>query len=255
MAITTGSYNTVVVTRDQLITDALQDLRQFGPADTVPPADITAAALKLNFCIKKWQTKGLLQWCRDIVTVPLQANKSSYTIGPSGADVTSYRPLRVNEGSYIRYTAGGQNFDTPLQVVSRKEYEQFGNKLSNGVVNSVYYQPTMGSGGYNPANSPGTLYVYVTASDTTRTLYLDVQRPIQDVLAAGDALDFPTEWYEAVVKGLAAAMADKYEVPEDRIKRIKAEAKQALDEINDYSSTEEAPFWFQPDFQMGEGRS
>ena len=254
MATTTGSYNTVVVTRDQLITDALQDLRQFGTADTIPAADITAAALKFNFLIKKWETVGLLQWCRDIIPVPMIANKQIYTIGPSGADITSYRPLRVMEGSYIRYTAGGQNFDTPLDVLSRVEYEQLGNKLANGTPNSIYYQPTMGAGAYNPANSPGTLYVYVTASDTTRTIYLDVQRPIQDVLATGDALDFPVEWYDAISKGIGAAMADKYEIPEDRISRVKAEAAQALKEINAWSATEESPFWFVPDPQMNMGR-
>lgn len=255
MAQTSGAVNTIIITRDQLITDALQDLRQFGTADPIPAADITAAALKLNMLIKKWQVKGLLQWCRDTVQIPMQVGKVSYTIGPVAADVISYRPLRALEGSFARYTVNTQNFDTPLTLMSRLEYDQLGNKNSLGVPNSYYYQPTMGPGSsaYNPANSPGTLYVYVTASDTTRTVFLEVQRPIQDVLAAGDALDFPVEWYDAITRGIAAAMLDKYQVPEDRAKRVIMQAREALEEITDYSATEEAPFWFQPDYMMNGG--
>lgn len=252
MSVTTGVINTVVITRDQLIADALQDLRQFGTVDTIPAADITKAAMKMNMMIKKWSTKGLLQWCRDTLVIPMQVGKQSYTIGPSGADFTSYRPLRALEGSFIRVVTGGIPFDTPLTLMSRVEYQQLGNKASLGVMNSYYYQPTMGGGltAYNPANSPGTLYVYTTAQDTTRTIYLEVQRPIQDVLASGDALDFPLEWYEAISKNIQAAMADTYEVPEDRLKRIKGEAQALLDEMVDYSATEDAPFWFQPDTMM-----
>lgn len=252
MANTSGSVNTVVVTRDQLITDALTDMGVYGYPDTIPAADITGAALKLNFCIKKWATKGLLQWCRDTISIPMQANKFVYTIGPVGADVTSYRPLRAMEGTFIRQVVGTTNIDTPLIILSRLEYQQETNKGVGGVPNSVYYQPTMGGGtsAYNPANSPGTLSVFVSPLDATRTVFLEVQRPIQDVLAAGDAFDFPLEWYEAITKGLAAALVGKYEVPLDRRRMIKDEAKEALDEIVDWSATEEAPFWFAPDPQM-----
>jgi hypothetical protein len=251
MANTSGSINTIIITRDQLITEALQDIRQFGTVDTIPAADMTKAALKLNMLIKKWQTKGLLQWCRDTLVIPMQVGKISYTIGPVGADFTSYRPLRAVEGSFLRIITGGQPFDTPLTMMSRVEYQQLGNKAALGVMNCFYYQPTMGgASAYNPANSPGTLYVYTTAQDTTRTIYLEVQRPIQDVLAANDALDFPVEWYEAIVKSIGAAMGDVYEIPEQRLIRIKQEAKALVDEITDYSATEDAPFWFQPDTMM-----
>jgi hypothetical protein len=59
----------------------------------------------------------------------------------------------------------------------------------------------------------------------------------------------PLEWYEALTKNLSAAVADKYEVPEDRIRRIKQEAKEALAEIVDWGATEQATMYFQPDYQ------
>mgnify|MGYP003350316131 CR=1 FL=1 len=61
----------------------------------------------------------------------------------------------------------------------------------------------------------------------TRTIFLEVQRPIQDITDSADVFDLPMEWYEALSKGLAAEVADKYEVPEDRIRRIKHEAAEA----------------------------
>lgn len=255
MANTSGAVNTVIVTRDQLITDALQDLRIYGPADPIPATDITACALKFNMAIKRLQTKGLMQWCRDTVQVPCQANKFVYTIGPVGADVTSYRPLRAMDGTFIRQLIGTTNIDTPLILLSRVEYQQQTNKGTTGVPNSFYYQPTMGPGStaYNPANSAGTLSLWVSPIDATRTVFLEVQRPIQDVLNANDAMDFPIEWYDTVVAVVAAAVADKFEIPEDRIKRKKQEATDMLDDMTDWSATEEAPFWFQPDMQMYQG--
>jgi hypothetical protein len=85
----------------------------------------------------------------------------------------------------------------------------------------------------------------------TQTVFLDVQRPTQDMINSDDAFDFPVEWYLAIVKNLRAEMADKYEVPEQRLVRLKNEAREALDEIADWGATEEAPMKLQPDRRLG----
>lgn len=259
MATTSGSINQVIVPASEIIKDALQDLRvvQDGVAPT--PGDTTDAIRKLNFLLKKWATKGLMLWTLDTLIIPMQAAKTFYTIGPVGADVTSYRPLRALDGTFARQVTGGQNLDTPLTLLSRQDYMSLGNKGSSGVINSFYYDPQMSttalgvsapSTAYNPANSVGVFYFYVTPSDTTRTAYVQVQRPIQEITTDTQTFDLPLEWYEALTKNLAASLSDKYEIPEQRLMRLKQEAKFLLEEIADWGATEQAPITFQPDYQM-----
>jgi hypothetical protein len=88
----------------------------------------------------------------------------------------------------------------------------------------------------------------------TRTLFLDVQRPIQDVTQETDLIDIPLEWYEAVSKACAASMTDAFEIPEPRLMRIKKEARELEDELADWGATEQAPISFQPDWRMYQQR-
>jgi hypothetical protein len=252
MATTTGTINTITATLSDIIKDALQDLRQLSDGGLPSAGDTTDCTRKINYLLKKWAIKGQLLWCLDTLALPCVTSKTSYTIGPVGADLISYRPLRVLNGSFIRLVTAGLPYDTPLIILSRLEYAQEGAKGAPGIVNSIYYDPQMTQApnvAYNPANAAGVLYVFVTPVDATRTIYLKVQRPIQDISAVGDTFDLPLEWYEALTKNLSAAIADKYEVPEDRIRRIKQEAKEALAEIVDWGATEQATMYFQPDYQ------
>ncbi|MGH7782238.1 MAG: hypothetical protein ACREO5_00110 [Candidatus Binatia bacterium] len=254
MAATSGTINTVTVTRLNIITDALQDLRQLSDGGVPTAGDLTDCARKLNMLLKKWAIKGRLLWCLDTIVVPCQANKTVYAIGPTG-DVVTYRPLRAFNSSFVRLVTGGQNIDTPLIVFSKLEYDQMSNKGVTGVPNSVYYDPQMTltpNAGYDPSQSNGQLYVFVTPLDATRTIYLKVQRPIQDINNDGDTFDMPLEWYETLTKNLAAAVADKYEIPENRIMRIKNEAKESLDELSDWGATEQASMFFQPLYEGGD---
>ena len=73
----------------------------------------------------------------------------------------------------------------------------------------------------------------------TRTVHLNVQRPIQDITQSiGHCLDLPLEWYDALVKGLRAEVCDAYEIPEQRLQRIMGVRAQqvALDEITDWGA-------------------
>lgn len=257
MAVTSGKINTITVTRDTMIVDALEDLRVLLDGGNPSAGDITAGARKLNFLIKKWAIKGLLLWCRDTIQIPLVTNKFRYTIGPTG-DVVTYRPLRVLEyGSFIRQTCGN-TFppDIPLTLLSRREYMELSQKSMTGTPNSHYYDPQMAPSplqSYDPALANGVWYCWTAPVDLTQTAFIEVQRPIQDMTSGAESFDLPLEWYEAISKNLSAALSDKYEIPEQRLRRIKEEAKEAIDEIADWGSQEVAPISFQPDMSTWRG--
>lgn len=256
MPVTSGTYNKVTLTVEQVVRAAMQDIRVLPVGRNPSPNDLTDCALRLNAMCKVWATKGLLLWLYDLVAIPLVQNKFRYTIGANGDVDPGYRPLRAMEGSYIRTACSPTPYDTALTLLSRVEYLQIANKSVTGIPNSFYYDVQLGPGpnpvSYDPyAEGWGVLYVWVAPSDETRVAYINVERPIQDQTAGGHAFDAPAEWYDPIIKNLAARIADMYEIPEDRIRRLKMEADAALTEIADWGMQEWAPVRFQPSFAQG----
>jgi len=244
---TTGTAS-LSCTRDQLITEAYKKIRVLAEGQSASATQISDVTLRLNMIIKNCMSNGLLLWTYQQIIIPTVAAQVAYTIGPSGANVTTTRPLRVAEyGNFIRQVSGGQNLDTPLRVISRAEYFQYGNKGASGVINTIYYDSQFNTATTpSPSTGYGTLYVYVAPADTSRTIYLNVQRPLYDMSAGTDEFDFPAEWFYYLVYALAADIADDNEVPEDRIMRLEQKAAGLLNNLMDWA-IETAPMTFGAD--------
>jgi len=218
---TTGTAS-LLCTRDDLITEAYKKMRVVMEGGVASATQIADSTLRLNMIIKYCMAQGLPLWTYQQIVIPTVASQVAYTLGPVGADVTTVRPLRIAEyGNFIRQISSGQALDTPLRVISRAEYMQFGNKGALGVINTIYYDSQFNTATTpSPSTGYGTLYVYVAPSDTTRTIYLQAQRPLSDMTTGTDEFDFPAEWFYYLVYALAADLADDNEVPEDRIARL-----------------------------------
>jgi hypothetical protein len=174
--------------------------------------------------LKNVQSQGLIVSQFAQISFACQNAKVAYTIGPSGADVNSWRPLRLYDGSFWRKTVAGVVTDTPLELMSRQTYEQQATKGATGIINAVYYQPNIDIAANltSPGTGWGTAFLYLPTTDTTITVYLNVLRPIFDLGATTtQELDLPSEWFQAIVWGVAADIADEYEVPEDRCLRLR----------------------------------
>ena len=194
---------TYSVTRDQIITAALRKL-QVTELGTTPDADtVTNAAQALNIMIKAWQTQGIKLWTVSEYTLPLVAAQRTYTISPSGSNLTADKPLKVIQ-AWLRNTSVTPNIDTPLQILSRQEYNILGSKDSSGMINSVWYEP---------GATVGTLTTYLNPDSTTATnytLHFIGQKPITDISLSTDVPDFPNEWMQSLVWGLADELAIEY---------------------------------------------
>lgn len=247
---TTGNAS-FTVGCDDLVSASLRVLRVLGEGQKANQEQVNNGREALNILLKNMQANGLALWTYQWIAVPCQSNKYTYTLGPTGADVTCVRPLRLFPGSYIRFTAGGQTYDTPLRIISRVEYAQFGAKGTQGIPNSLYYFPGIDIAGglTSPSDGYGTLYAYVNPIDASRTIYGNFQRPIYDVDSFGDELDLPVEWLLPLKWSLAAEMADEYEVPEERIMRVEKKSLYYREQMQDWS-TEQASVTFEPDMMV-----
>jgi len=122
---------------------------------------------------------------------------------PVVVDVTTDKPLKVIQ-AWLRNTSVTPNIDTPVQILSRQEYNVLGSKSATGQVNSIWYDPRV---------THGEVKTYLTPDATTATnyrLYMVGQQPIGDILLSTDIPDFPTEWMQALVWGLADELAIEY---------------------------------------------
>jgi hypothetical protein len=152
------------------------------------------------------------------------------------------KPLKMLQAFY-RNNQSTPPVDVPLQMFSKKEYNELGSKFSTGVSNSIFY---------DVKTTYGTLYVYVTPNSTVATnynLHLVMQMPIQDINKASDVPDFPNEWFNVLVWNLADQMAVDYSVPQNKRAEILAKAKLYKDQLEGWDVDSYSTF-FQPDFRM-----
>ena len=226
--------------RDQMIASSLRTLRVLQDGQTPTTNDITIGSEALNILLKNWQVQGFILSLYQQVAIPCVAAQASYKIGPSGADLAIPRPIRLFDGSFIRQTVGGVVTDTALEILSRQAYQQVTTKAVTGVTNAIFWQPAIDlvpvAGKYytSPSVGYGTLYLYFPSVDNTYTIYANFQRPVYDMISAGDEFDVPQEWFLAIKYGLSSILADEYEVPEDRCMRVFKMAELYRQQLQDW---------------------
>lgn len=234
--------STYSITRDQIIITALRKLGTVEPADTTSTIDsniVTNCAQALNLMVKQWMTEGIKLWTVTDYTLTLVASQTSYIIGPSGPDLVADKPLRLIQG-LLRNISVTSYIDTPLQILSKQEYTTLGSKFSTGIANSVYL---------NPGLTSATVKFFLTPDTSTATNYraiLTCQRPIYDISASNDVPDFPNEWMQALVWGLADQLSLEYGLPVNHRQEVLLRAEKYKMQLMDWDVEYESTF-FHPD--------
>lgn len=241
----TSGTTTFSVTRDDIINAALRACGVLQDGQTASTQQLTDGAQALNLLLKYYATKGWLLWVYEWVPIPLVAAQASYTIGPSGANVTDDRPLRVARGFIRNLTT---NFDTPMLMLTRQAYDMTTPKDTPGVPNSFYYDPQVVSGGTTVGK--GTVYVWPVPTDASYSVYLTVQRHIQDITSGSQQFEVPQEWFLPLKWQLASEIGPEYGVTERSQQRIDGKAEYYLTQVSDFAVAEEDGVSFTP-YQQG----
>lgn len=233
----TSGVTTYNLNRDQLIRGALRLAGGLAQGETPTNDQYTEANEALNVMVKAMMGLGMPLWAVKKYEITLTANAASYRIGV-GQTVATPKPLKIYQ-AWIRY---GTTNDAPVQIVSRQEYNQLGNKTSTGTPVQIYY---------DPQNTYGDLYVYPVADATvasTKTLFIVYQRPFEDFVAATDDPDFPQEWTEALKYGLAVRLAPEYGLDKGSRTMLFQEYQIILNQAQGFNQ-EEASVFMQPDYR------
>ena len=228
---TSGTYS-FTTTRDNLITGALRLCGVIAQGETPSATQISEGADALNYMVKALEAEGMPLWAITTTTITPVANQTSYTI----ATPKLLKPIQAwNRQTY-------SNVDIPMRLISRQEYNILGNKSTTGNPIQMYFQPN---------RDDTTVYLFPTPDSTSagnNVIYIVAQRPFQDFDTATDTPDFPQEWYEAVLYGLAQRLAGLYNIDVETRKMIAAEAAQFKQTALSFG-TEEASLFFQRDWR------
>lgn len=110
--------------------------------------------------------------------------------------------------------------DVPLIRLSRTDFFTLSDKDTSGIPVNFYYDPQL---------TNTVLHVWPTANATfakNSTLQLLIKKPFDDMDNANDDFEFPQEWYEAIVYGLAERIAPMigYPIPDRQLLKMEAGA-------------------------------
>ena len=113
--------------------------------------------------------------------------------------------------------------DVPLIRLSRNDFFTLSDKDAMGTPVNFYYDPQLTS---------SVIHVWPTAGSifTTNSVFIaNIKKPFDDLDSANDDFEFPQEWYEAIVYGLAERIAPMIGYPLPDRQMLKMEAREYLD--------------------------
>lgn len=166
----------------KLITRALQLAGVVAGGETPNATEADDGLLTLNSLLESCSTRGLAVFTVTRVTHPIVASQASYTIGPSGADITRARPVTV-ETAFLLDTGASPDNETPLTVLREDQWRMLSPKDLTSTRPTCLY--------YNPTYPNGTLYPWPIGTDATQSLVFYLPEPLTTVTALATTISFP----------------------------------------------------------------
>jgi len=228
------SGNTIYqVSRDVIITAAIRKLGVLAEGQSPSTANINDGATALNMLVAKFRTVGMPIWARKTYSFSPTANNAIYQIGIGKTLNTAY-PLHVLQ-AYRR--DGTDSTKVDMQIVPNFNYNLYPSN-SGGFPIQMTYQPFVNYGEIS-------LWPVPDSSATSSTITVIYQAPFQYFDNATDTMDFPEEWYMAIVYNLAVALAPEWGIPLADRNLLLKEAQLYLEEAKSFGQ-EDGSWYFQP---------
>ena len=141
------------------------------------------------------------------------------------------RPLRIRNARLQQHDSS----EIPLDLLSRQEYFDQPSKDSSGRVTSLYYDPQLAT---------SKVKVWPTSDNVNDFIRYTFERTIEDFDSATDNPDFPIEWGEAIIYGLASRLSE-YSCPAERRAEIRGQAEMSLSRAMSFDQ-EDTSVFFKP---------
>ena len=148
----------------------------------------------------------------------------------------AYRPHSVLSDSMSRRYS---DIDTTITLIGEEEYRGLSSKTQTGVPTQAFFRASLDN---------SSLYLWPTGDGTVDKVVFIANYYPDDFDSAADSPDFPVEWVNALVWGLAAELGPEYGVSERRQRMIENRAERKLQTLLDFD-VENAPVTFEADIR------
>lgn len=236
---TSGTY-TYTSSRNFIITEAFRKAGGLGDGEPLDSTRLDIGISVMGPMVKALQAHGLQIWTLDEQYIAFSefASSPAVTIGPGQTVDLAYKPLKLLEAQ--RHVTA-DNTSTPMIRWTNREWQEQPNKHQTGTPTHVYYRPDAYHGWIHVWPMPDSTW------QSTGSVAVIFHRPIQDIGAATDEVDFPVEWHEALIYQLAYRLAPNYGMAINDRMALKQDAKEALDLALSFDQ-EEGSMFIRPDF-------
>lgn len=190
-----------------------------GTGETPSAEDSADALTALNAMLSSLSLQGLTAFRNALETFTLVVGQASYTVGPSGAALTTVRPTRIIDG-FVRLNGN----DYPVMLVDQATYDGYVRKgITTNLPDKVFYDPTL---------TNGTFYFYPTPSQAN-AFYFRSLKPLESFTTLAETVDLPGGYGRMLAFMLARELSGEYgrSVTPD-IERMANEALMNLKRIN-----------------------
>lgn len=199
-----------------LITEALVTVKALAAGET-PGSDMTTDGLiRFNEVQESLSLQDLAIYANTFTSVPLQANKRDYAIGPSG-DVVAQRPLAAEAITAAYVTYNGADF--PVEVVALERWAGIVVKATPGI-------PTWAAFDSGWPNT--TLHLWPVPYQAA-TLTLIQQVPFTAAAGLTTVVDMPPGYRRMLRLMLAWELVTDYPgMTPDQVAKLKADKTDAI---------------------------
>jgi len=227
--VATSGITTYTRTVQQVVDAAYRKTGIMAKGQAADGTELTEGIEALNLVIAELRGEGLNLWKLTNTTLAMVNGQAEYTLTQPNKLAKLYQAWLQDNSSQSK---------TPLNVVSIFNYNFFplGN---NGTPVQIVYEPQLASGKITLWPAPNATVV------SNKTLHIVGELELQVATDAAQTIDFPTEWYNAVIYFTGLALAVENNVPLQDRSKLAEEAKMHL-EMAKATNNENASLFFQP---------
>jgi len=228
---------------DEVIGEAFE---RTGVRGTRTGYQLRSARRSLNIMFQEWGNRGVHLWKVKLAKIPLVQGQAEYSYASDSANFPDDIST-VLEAYYRNNSDTANPQDIALTQISRSQYSQTPNKLTQGTPSQYYVARRL-----NPS-----IFLYATPSSSVSSTttpssfqfcfyYLS---KIQDVGAYNNTSDVVNRFYPCMMSGLAYYLSLKYspDRSQELERRYESELLRALDADNQGTSTFISPQTFYGD--------
>jgi hypothetical protein len=162
--------------------------------DSPTAAQTATGLISLNNMITNWGAEGLLY---SVVSegFTIVAGDWEYTIGPGGQWDT-VRPLAVKSC----YLNNADNFDSPVRIISGRDYANYSNKSYTSKPTELYFLPEY----------PLAKIIFNTSPDSGYSAYFEFVKNFTVFASSTASATLPSEYMDALVYNLTVSLSEDW---------------------------------------------